>query len=199
MFDLDGVLRDFDSSWQRAWHKHMGSPPDYPNPLAWDRPGDAAVSIGLPRERGIGLVLGDWGYEVMSQASCYRGALMSVARARANGWRIIVATDQPNPQCRAGTLTWLKRHRVPYDMLVWAKDKRVVKANVYFEDKTQNLIQLALTYPKSTVYWVKRGWNQDLMDIQKTVDLGLVPIRNAGHVLFGLRSTWERNLTWATC
>lgn len=161
MLDIDGVLRNFDTAWQRAWETFTGAPPVC-DPDSWDKIDQAADNAGLDRDYAHYMIFEYWGYQIMSTAPHYSGAWEVAHRLKASGWTVILASDQFTTQTRGGTRAWLADNGIPHDYLIWANNKAAIRADVYVEDKPDTLITLKATYPKSAVYRLAQPWNKHL-------------------------------------
>lgn len=192
MFDLDGVIRDFQTSWMGAWTCYFGDPPHF-DPWAWDQIDQAALAIGWTKEAARDLLFRTKGYEIMSGALSYPGSVRAVQLARANGWRVIIATHQMTPETRAGTRAWLKAYQLPYDLLVFTENKAAIMADVYFEDKPENLVTIRGTHWDATVFQVERPWNVNYDWLFNW--LKIIPVRAVTEVAFGYQATWIKDMT----
>lgn len=167
MFDLDGVLRNFDGSWRRKFAEYFNVSMPPPSPY-WTYMMDMLESKGVPRDDTFDFYFKEHGYDITSKAEPFDDAYGSVAMLQFLGHHIIIATDQPTIQTRLGTLQWLHDQAIIPDELVFTKDKTLIHANWYIDDKQENLIHLnglRLAVPGVKVVGINRPYN-DLDNLQ---------------------------------
>jgi len=161
MCDIDGVLRDFDTSWKDKWEKEFGTRPG-PNGK-WGQIADAGLEQGLSPEESYDLVFRTWGYEVMFNAQPYPGAIWGLKKLYIDFGVTFVAlvSAQYTPETRKATTHWIRRWGLPYDGVVYTENKAAVKANVYIDDKSATVRELSERYPNARLFCPKRVWNEN--------------------------------------
>lgn len=160
MLDIDGVLRDFHSSWQAQWRLHFGRDPHYIIG-SWNAMEQAGAHEGLSPQESLDLVFRRWGWSIMSGALPYPSAKEAVKFFWYRGWRVVLGTHQDTPEIQRATKHWVKEWEIPYDLMVFTDNKASIKADVYVEDKAETLLSLAgLYYPGSVIVRISRPWNE---------------------------------------
>lgn len=190
MVDIDGVLRNFMSSWILRWWGIYGEGPQF-NPYAWNCIEQAGDHVGLSQTQSYDLIFRTHGFDVMALAQPYPNAIEMMGLLRRMGYTIVLATAQATPEIQRGTQAWLRLHKVPYDYLVWATNKAVVQADLYIDDRQETLQMLRETYPAAWIVGVDRPWNNP------GIIEGVIETKHYGEIAvtaMGLRDIWERQI-----
>ena len=156
MFDVDGVLRDWTSSWLRIFEQKHGYRPDV-KPV-WEGPLLALEEAGYLNPEH--LLFTQWGWDVTANAEPYPQAKQTVRAIKDEGHTVVVVTDQPTDETKAGTLAWLSKHFILPDELVFTNKKYEVDADFYIDDNDRNIFKLALHRPDSSIVRILRPWNE---------------------------------------
>lgn len=156
MFDLDGVLRNWNGSWRRVFKTKHGYYPKV-EPV-WDGPWMALEKAGYKDPKK--LLFEDWAYEITAGAAPYSQAKLVIYTLKEMKHSIIIITDQFSDAAKIGTLTWLANYRIIPDELYFTREKHTVKADYYIDDNDENLLKLVTYRPSSTVVRILRPWNE---------------------------------------
>lgn len=154
--DIDGVLRDWMNSWLRIFEQKHGYRPDI-KPV-WEGPWLALEEAGYEDPKKLLFV--EWGWDVTANAEPYPQAKQTIRAMKNKGHTIIIATDQPTDETKAGTLAWLSKHFILPDELVFTSRKYEVEADFYIDDNDRNIFKLALHRPDSHIVRILRPWNK---------------------------------------
>jgi hypothetical protein len=172
MFDLDGVLRNFELSWRIKFAEVFKTPIPLPSPY-WHYMYDMVKSQGV--DDPFEFYFMQHGEDIMADAEPYECAYDVISELQFLDHDIIIATDQPTRETRLGTLKWLNKHAIVPDELIFTSNKNHIDADWYIEDKQENLLNLMglqLTLPWIYVVGIRRAWNS-LDDIE-----GIIAIDN---------------------
>lgn len=157
MFDVDGVLRDFDTTWRALWWETFGVLPR--SSTHWEYMFDCGKEQGLTKEETYDLVFHRWGARIMTTASPYCGSLEWFSKIQKQGHTIIIATHQPTKPMKSATMHWLTFNGIIPDEIYFVEDKYEVEADFYIDDRPRTLKWLPWYHPKAVVVGMDRPWN----------------------------------------
>lgn len=159
--DLDGVVADFVTGFQRALTRTLGRHV----PIVDRTTYDLATTFAVPAT-----VIDDVFQAGVEDgtlfASCpvIPGARDAVAALADAGWTIHVVTDRDRfgygDQCRAVTEAWLTHHRIPYDALTLTADKSSVEGITAIVDDHPDHIAKFLSTRTGPALLVDTTWNR---------------------------------------
>ena len=153
-FDVDGVLRDWHSElikWYRLDYPFHRILPIKQYPLA-------------PSFPDVGDDIHRYAFEIRAR-EIYTGAppiqnAPEVVRSlKADGFRIIIVSNQPNVRTKQFTLDWLEKNGVPYDGIAFIREKQYIDADIFVDDSTANLE--AIRAANKIAVAIDQAWNQD--------------------------------------
>ena len=137
--DVDGVLRDFIWKLQQVYYQ------DFPSHTmryvdGWD----------LKNFFPIGKGIYDYAFrfraeEIFTEAPPYRGQIEALRRfvdRRGDDFSIVIVTTQLGENSEY-TRIWLERNRVPYDELIFTKEKSKASGGILLDDAVHNLEEVA--------------------------------------------------------
>ena len=141
--DLDNTTGDFTLQLQKDVAKALGIPESewkdkFPDPRfysyaksGWFADEDAfKLSFHAAEKTGL--------YKRMP---VYRGANSAIRRLQAAGFKVKLITAR-GEEMDADTRAWLKRNRIPFNSLVFSKNKKEHPAHVYVDDSPDNINDL---------------------------------------------------------
>lgn len=173
MFDLDGVLRNYDLAWRMKFADHFKTTIPLPSGH-WSHMRDMLETQGVPKSHADDFYFNQHGYDITSQAEPFDGACEAVMGLQMMGHEIIIATDQPTLETRLGTLKWLYKYVIVPDELIFTKNKTDAIADWYIEDKQETLEKLIEYRDRSydfEIVGIRRPWNNlDVLDGIHIVD-----------------------------
>ncbi len=166
MFDLDGVLRNWEKAFRIKWWSEFGYMPE---PFThWDHIYDLAANEGFTKSEAKYLIFDAWGNHLMSTAELYPNALRVFRLVRRFSVNTIIVTDAPTDNTKLGTLEWISKHGLLPDGIYFTKRKVSVLADFYVEDNQDTLESLAKAWPFSTIVGIRRAWN-DVDNIENVI------------------------------
>lgn len=160
MVDLDGVVYDFVDTltyWCR-WREGMSSD-RLPYPASWDFYRDQ-WGLTLEEFLAIGGRAVDDGY-LFAEGYSIEGAIDGLHALRDAGHTIHIATDRSyGSRSVENTERWLTANAVPYDSLTFGRDKSVVDADIYIDDRDKNVEALRAAGKSAVIF--DQPWNQNV-------------------------------------
>lgn len=166
MFDLDGVIRDFSSGYRFLWNQNFGYDPG--GAADWEHPYKIGAKEGLTREETKKLILDTWGYQIMTISLPYAGAYGVFHEIHAMPEiETVIATAQYSENAKAGTLRWLSDYDIIPDILMFTRYKHTAYADIYIDDKPQNVYDLTELAPifGHTVVCLRQPWNIEITEV----------------------------------
>jgi len=159
MIDTDGVLRNWASSLSKLWKK------EYPDMVAlpfnkyelWE-------CLGITKEKFMDFVYTQHPTELFLNSKPYIGALGFLKDIYVRGYRIILASSQPNHEIELLTLQWYLNHLFIFDEVLFVKDKCDYNVDVLIEDSFRQINFACMSrklfgYPK-VIIRVPRLYNE---------------------------------------
>lgn len=149
VIDCDEVLRDFVGSLTQVYTKHY---PDHKLiPITeWEL--DQFFPIGKDIYQ---FAFEEHVHSIFGQADVIPGAKEMMNTLKKYGHELIICTSQPKHK-EWITLEWLEAHSIPYDSVVFTKDKSIVDAPILLDDGLHNLQSF-----KHLAIAFDRPWNRD--------------------------------------
>lgn len=154
--DLDGVCYDFDGSFIHYLTEYRGiDPTRLPRPQRWE-------------------FWPDWGMEfdewlqyfnegvddrvIFMHGHAAWDSKFALKRLKSDGHTVHIVTHRQNGRRAVeNTVDWLRREQIPHDTLTFAKDKTVIKTDLFIEDNVDNYN--ALREAGVEAWIVDRPWN----------------------------------------
>ncbi len=152
--DIDGVIRDFVSSFHRTYLKVYPQHKDLIKPI---------TGWGLEKCYPIGdkiyqFMYEDYPREIFFGADIYKGALEFVKELNKIG-NVHIVTSQPIGT-ELYTLQWLKNHDIKYDALSFIHNKTLIRGTFLIDDALHNLVAEAKAGISIPIA-INRPWNVD--------------------------------------
>lgn len=156
--DLDDVCYSFIKAFIHFLVEFKGYDPDkLPHPTRWEFHED------------WGMTLDEWlklfaeGVDagvIFLHGEPFEGAIEAINRLRTNGHTIHIVTHRTvGDRAVQNTMEWLQRVGLHYDSLTFAKDKTVIKTDVFIEDNIDNFE--ALWEAGTEAYLINRPHNEN--------------------------------------
>ncbi len=154
LLDVDEVLRDFVGQLQRVYRSEF--PEHVVKPItAWD------LAQFFPIGKGIyPFAFEEHPQEIFGPvAPAYPGASEFVDELKLRGFRVQLATSQPNHATRIATLNWLDAHDIHFDALTFTSHKPDAHGQILVDDSMANLEDAALHGIRAIAF--DKPWNQE--------------------------------------
>lgn len=158
--DLDGVMYDFDNTLKHYLVEYEGFDPDtlpLP-PLSWNFYKD---QWGMTDEEFVTHCVNATNRGVMfKHGEPFEDVVEVVNRLRDNGHRIHIITNRSfGEKAHHNTSDWLREYGIPFDSLIFAKWKPIVRPDVMLDDYARNYTDM---WDAGVETWLfDRPWNQD--------------------------------------
>ncbi|MBS3124558.1 hypothetical protein J4437_08085 [Candidatus Woesearchaeota archaeon] len=151
--DIDGVIRDFFGKTEEVYFRK------YPSHKLIRR--DVYdISLWFPIGKEIyKFAFETHAKEIYTQSLLYENALDFMIKLRKNN-RVILVTNQPEKKLEGLTKEWLEIKDIPYDELIFTKDKSEFIGDCLLDDHTANLERVARVGNSKPICF-DRPWNQD--------------------------------------
>lgn len=156
--DLDDVCYSFILAFIHFLVEHKGfDPDDLPYPKTWDVHEEWNMDIQTWLDlfaEGV-----DSGI-IFLHGGPFDGAVEVLTRLREQGHSIHIVTHRMVGDLAVqNTMEWLQREGLPYDTLTFAKDKTVIKTDIFIEDSVANWENLWMAGTEA--YLITRPHNED--------------------------------------
>jgi hypothetical protein len=99
--------------------------------------------------------------EIYEKASPIADAFTGVNILRSSGFKIILASSQPNNLTKSATTKWLADFGLYFDELHYTAEKHKIKGELFVDDYTENLIMYKKLIKNSYVVAYDQPWNRD--------------------------------------
>ena len=156
--DLDGVCYNFTNSLRKFLVEHKGvDARTLPETTCWDF---FSVDWGLTLEEYLTYAAEGVDAEVVFlDGPAHTGCKSVLDTLHEDGHTIHIVTHRFFGQKSvSNTEKWLRREKIPFDTLTFAKDKTVVPVDIFIEDNVENAVALR---DAGTECWIiDRPWNQ---------------------------------------
>lgn len=102
----------------------------------------------------------DAGY-IFTIGDPFPGAVASMNRLRKAGHGIHIVTNRSfGTRSHHNTSDWLTKHEVPFDSLIFARDKRIIRPDIFIDDYERNFEEL---WSVGVETWLlDRPWNRHI-------------------------------------
>ena len=151
--DIDGVIRDFVTKLTEVYFRENPGHKQIRND-AYD------LAYWFP----IGKEIYKFGYEthaeeIYTEASSYPGAKEFLKKLNKD-YKLIFVTHQPNKSLESLTIKWINKNELPYQDIIFIKDKSIFKGGYLLDDCTQNLQRISEVGNSKPICF-NQTWNQD--------------------------------------
>lgn len=151
--DMDSVIYDFSSS-LASFLEHRGL--GVIEHTVWD----VWEDYGITHDEWLdyfqdGVECG-WLY---SKGAPIHNAVVTIQELANQGHTIHIVTHREGARAASDTVKWLERHGVPFHSLTFSGDKSVVDADVFFDDKIENVQEVLYQNGHGVLF--DQPWNQD--------------------------------------
>ena len=156
VFDCDEVLREFDEEVLRVYNKKYNDAKTIDDLVSWKMEDNLSKMTDFKHFV--------WNNpRMLMMAKPVKGSLEYLKLVKHAGHTIGIATYQFSG-LEEHTLYWLNENKVQYDFVFFGKDKHLLKADVFVDDKISNLLKMQKYNPNCSLYLKDRPWNQELND-----------------------------------
>jgi 5'(3')-deoxyribonucleotidase len=154
LIDCDGVIRDFVKILNKVYNR------EYPDNQFHGKITEYNLSKVYPIGEDIGKFYSElFAEEIYTQAEVFPGALKFLNEL-VKYKKIYIFTTQPNKKVEEYTEYWLNKNNIPYDSLIFTKDKRLVKGQYLLDDYTKNLERVSEAKSSIPICF-NQDYNQD--------------------------------------
>ena len=151
--DIDGVIRDLLGKVEEIYFR------EYPYHKLI-RKDTYDISLWFPIGKEIyKFVFETYSKEIYTQSQVYKNAREFMVKLRKNG-KVILVSSQPEKKLEELTKKWLEIKKIPYDELIFTKDKSEFIGDCLLDDCTANLERAAKAGSSKPICF-DRPWNQD--------------------------------------
>jgi 5'(3')-deoxyribonucleotidase len=159
--DMDGVITDFNAGWMARYNREFGTRLRVEQVDRWE---------GLHELTHFRSMDDFWGWARGNGRSVFRdlpvieGALDSLGRLARRHRVVIISSkfDWAVPD----SLAWLAEHRVPAREVHFLWRKSRVACDVYLDDASHQLAEIAASRPEALVCRMVRPWNDPLPGVR---------------------------------
>lgn len=122
--DIDGVLNFYPRPWVEFLNEHLAT--DYEMKMSFKDLNSAKAVIPYQLYRDLKFKYRDCG--IKEHLKIRPGAGEMIHQLKAWGFKIVMLTARPfddHPTLQSQTIRWLQTNQIPFDRLIWGKDKYV--------------------------------------------------------------------------